>query len=132
MIKYIQKNCTGCRVCEIICSMEHIKKINTGQTRIKYYDKWPRVGRVEFCRQCPKRACIQACPQEALYLSPEGYVQMYRERCIACLECSEACPYGSLPTDGRYPLFCDTCSGLYQCVGWCPQKALKKVGEKNG
>lgn len=129
MIRFIQKSCTGCRVCEIVCSMEHLKRIEPSQARIRYADNWPRVGKVEFCRQCSKQACVQACLEEALFLSPKGFVQIDRSRCTGCLACSEACPYGSLPTDGEAPLFCDTCSGRYQCVQWCPKKALKKVGE---
>ncbi len=132
MIKYKQIDCSGCRICEIVCSMEHFKKIDTSQAYIKYLDNWPQVGKVEFCRQCSKRTCMQACPEEALFVSPEGCVQLDRERCTACLLCSEACPYGDLPTDGEYPLFCDRCGGQFQCVTWCPKKALKKVGEKNG
>jgi len=126
VINYERKDCTGCRICEIVCSMEHFKKIHTKRALIKYDDDWPRVGNVKFCRQCPQRACMQACPEEALYLSPEGVVQLDRKRCVACLLCSAACPFGELPTDGEYPLFCDTCSGQFQCVTWCPRKALKR------
>jgi len=132
MIHYNQKNCTGCRICEIVCSLEHIKKISVSHALIKYDDNWPRIGMVKFCRQCPQRACLQSCPVEALYLSPQGCVLLDRERCTGCFSCSSACPYGDLPTDGLYPLFCDKCSGRYQCITWCPRKALTKVGEKDG
>ena len=27
MIKYDRRACTGCRICEVICSMEHLKEI---------------------------------------------------------------------------------------------------------
>lgn len=131
MIKYIRKNCTGCHICEVICSMEHFGKVDTKSALISYRDDWPQIGTVEFCRQCPKRSCMGACPEDALYLTSENLVALDKEKCIYCLACSDACPFGSLPTDGKNPLYCDTCSGLYQCVKWCPAKALKKVGEKN-
>jgi len=25
-----------------------------------------------------------------------------------------------------FPLICDTCGGRYQCVQWCPTKAVQK------
>lgn len=131
LIQYHQQDCTGCRICEIVCSMEHLKKINVSQAMIRYDDNWPRVGKVKFCRQCPQKSCLQACPSEAISLSPEGSIQLDRERCTACLLCSSACPYGELPTDGHYPLFCDKCGGRFQCVAWCPRKALIKAGEEN-
>jgi anaerobic carbon-monoxide dehydrogenase iron sulfur subunit len=130
VIKFKQEVCIGCRVCETICSMEHFKEINNSKARIRYRDDWPRIGEVLLCRQCPQRLCIKACPEEALLLNNDGYVQIIRDNCTGCMACSEACPYGTLPVEGNYPLYCDTCNGLYQCVQWCPTKALKRVGEK--
>jgi len=132
MIKYQKEACTGCRICEVICSMEHTGKINPKQSCIQYQDDWPHIGKVEFCRQCAKKACIQACPTEALSLDDQGLVMIKNDLCTGCLACSSACPFGTLPTFRSHPLFCDTCRGEYQCVKWCPAKALIKVGENHG
>jgi anaerobic carbon-monoxide dehydrogenase iron sulfur subunit len=131
LIRYIYKNCTGCRICEIICSLEHYKEINTCRALIRYKDDWPKIGRVDFCRQCPKRNCVTACPEDALFVDEGDFVKIDSNKCIGCLACSEACPFGILPLDGNdHPLFCDTCLGKFQCVEWCPTKALKKAGEQ--
>lgn len=129
LIKYQKAACTGCRICEVVCSMHHLGKVNVKEARIQYLDKWPRIGQVVFCQQCAKKACVDACATDALRLSDEGLVILDRELCTGCLDCSEACVFGTLPTNGNYPLFCDTCGGSYECTRWCPTKALTKVGE---
>lgn len=130
MIKYRKEVCTGCRICEIICSVEHTGKINPKEARIQYRDEWFNIGKVVYCRQCAKKACVTACSSGALSINEQERVAIKRELCTGCLACSEACPFGELPTNGEYPLFCDTCSGSYQCTKWCPSKALEKVGDR--
>jgi anaerobic carbon-monoxide dehydrogenase iron sulfur subunit len=132
VIKYIQKKCIGCRICEVVCSLEHCDEMIPSKSRIKYLDNWPEVGRVDFCRQCKKQACMEACSEDALFLTEDGLVQINRDLCTKCLACSEACPFGSLPLENQFPQYCDICKGKYECVTWCPAKALIKVGEKNG
>jgi carbon-monoxide dehydrogenase iron sulfur subunit len=129
LIKYKKELCTGCRICEVVCSMNHLGKINPKEARIQYNDNWPHIGQVNFCRQCAKKACIDACNTGALSLSEDGRVVIDRELCTGCLECSEACIFGVLPSNGSYPLFCDTCDGSYECIKWCPTKALLKVSD---
>jgi len=111
--------------------MEHEGNINIKKARIRYRDDWPRNGKVDFCRNCVAKTCITACKEKALSLDLEGKLVFCLDLCTGCLSCSEACPFGTLPTDGKYPLFCDSCGGIYQCVNWCPTKALSKVGVKH-
>ncbi len=130
LLKFNVDTCTGCRICEIICSLTHFGEINTKVSNIKYKDEWPKVGKIYFCRQCKSRNCIESCPVEgAININSYGLVAINVDKCTGCMRCSEACPFGNLPTDGQFPLFCDTCSGHYKCVEWCPGKALAKGGE---
>lgn len=129
MLVFSKKDCIGCKICEVICSIEHTGKINPKQARIRYGDNWPYIGKVDFCRQCAKKACITACPTGALTLANSKMVTIDYTRCTSCFKCSEVCPFGQLPDDGKYPLFCDQCQGKYQCSTWCPTKALRKAGE---
>jgi Fe-S-cluster-containing hydrogenase component 2 len=70
---------------------------------------------------------MDACPEGAL--SWNSYLQIDEEKCTGCLLCKDACPYGGIQTENskKYPFFCDTCQGEFQCVKWCPTKAVIKV-----
>ncbi|WP_169734761.1 4Fe-4S dicluster domain-containing protein [Desulfitibacter alkalitolerans] len=129
MLKFSKDKCVGCSICEVICSMEHEGKINTKKARIRYRDDWPQTGKVEVCRNCGAKPCIKVCQENALDLDGDNNLAFKQEACTGCLDCSTACPFGELPTDGQYPLFCDRCNGAYQCINWCPTKALTKAGE---
>lgn len=129
MLKFSKNKCIGCSICEVICSMEHEGKVNAKKARIRYRDDWPHIGKVEFCRNCAAKPCIDACKENALTMDINKDLVFNIEACTGCLNCSTVCPFGELPTDGQYPLFCDRCNGAYQCINWCPTKALTKAGE---
>ncbi len=130
MLKYDKELCTGCRLCEVICSFNRFQIIAPRQSFIQYVDNWPQVGFIDFCRQCKGQKCIEACPQEdALFVNEHSMVELNHAACTKCLECSELCPFGELPVNGGYPLFCDTCLGEYSCVKWCPTRALSRGDE---
>jgi pyruvate formate lyase activating enzyme len=46
------------------------------------------------------RDCLQACPENALTLTPQG-IRISRERCTACGACEKACPAAALEVIGR-------------------------------
>ncbi len=46
------------------------------------------------------RDCLQACPENALELTPDG-MRIHRERCTACGLCEEACPAAALEIVGK-------------------------------
>ena len=46
------------------------------------------------------RDCLQACPEDALTLTPQG-MRINRERCTACGACEKACPAAALEVIGR-------------------------------
>ncbi|WP_157834934.1 4Fe-4S dicluster domain-containing protein [Desulfofalx alkaliphila] len=128
MLVIRDKLCTGCRLCEQICSMEHHREVNPHLARIKIESKWPAEEKIIVCRQCKTQNCVKACPQKAL--SFDGYVKLDEKACDGCGQCLEACPFGynlRNKNTGK-PVFCDTCSGNYSCVSWCPAKAIRKGG----
>ena len=129
--------CSGCRKCEIACSLFHENRIWPEASRIRVFMLVPGVEFPHFCAQCEDYPCVEACPARALSISPKtGAVLVDKEKCTGCAQCIDACP-GRVPhthpTQG-YILTCDLCDGDPQCVKVCQEggwNALKIVPRKN-
>jgi carbon-monoxide dehydrogenase iron sulfur subunit len=131
----VQKNilidpgsCTGCRMCELVCSLVKEKETNPAKARIycEFYMmeglRFPRV-----CVNCLEPACIEACPTGALYKDETtGYTMFNRDDCTMCEACVEACPYGAIRVspDGEI-IKCDLCGGDPECVKVCETRAIR-------
>ena len=48
------------------------------------------------CNQCSQAPCIEICPVGALHKRPDGIVDIRPELCIGCKACMQACPYDAL------------------------------------
>jgi anaerobic carbon-monoxide dehydrogenase iron sulfur subunit len=117
------ERCTGCTSCMLACSFAkagthamHLSRIRISRDE-EIAEFQPKV-----CRQCRARACIAACPVNALTLSRETEaVLLEAELCIGCEACVAACPYDALrmDTERRLPLVCDLCGGSPSCVEAC-------------
>lgn len=121
--------CAGCRVCEVICADMHENVVSPKLSRITIIN--PGVLEEKpvpvVCRQCQEAKCAQNCPTEALYYDEKAkMVAFNKEKCVACGNCAEACPYGAIllhPETGM-PLKCDLCGGNPACVKHCTAQAL--------
>ena len=121
--KITAKECVGCRICELVCSLRHFEAINPRRARIRVYRLEDR-DRIETCRFCTDPECVKACPTGAMHLE-EGRAVHDREKCVLCGSCLEACPIpGSLQIFEDELLKCDLCGGDPQCVKFCPTDAL--------
>jgi len=93
----------------------------------------------KMCNHCEKPVCTQVCPKGATFKIPDGAVLVDEDRCIGCLYCKQACPYGArylkpIPTrpDGvsRVAGKCTWCwhrlvkGQTPACVDICPKEAL--------
>ena len=119
--------CTGCRICELVCSFTHHTIFNPSLSRIKVTtDESALIDFPGTCRHCADPTCVRVCPAQAISRNNEGVNRIDAERCVGCGECVAACPYGaiSIPLGEKVPISCDLCGGEPQCVKYCPRGVL--------
>jgi len=128
--------CTGCKVCELICSLHHEDEINPMKSRINIMS-WEVEG-IDIpmiCQQCEDAPCQTVCPTRAIYLNEEtGALLIDDAKCIGCRMCLSACPFGapSVLPDTKKVVKCDLCSGEPQCVEFCEPRALQYMSAAKG
>ena len=122
---WIKRNyelCSGCRRCEIACSLFHEGEIWPEASRVRVFMFIPGVEVPHLCFQCKDYPCVEACPAEALSVDEKtGAVKVEVSKCTACGVCVEACP-GRVPhlhPNGNYMVICDLCNGQPKCVEAC-------------
>ncbi len=125
------QKCTGCRLCEMVCSVKHTGCSNPSRARI-HVVKWESQG-IEFpmaCQQCEDAPCMAVCPKEALKRDEKlGRVVVDYEACIGCKLCVAACPFGGMGIDvvAKQVVKCDLCEGEPLCAGFCQPQAITYV-----
>jgi Fe-S-cluster-containing hydrogenase component 2 len=124
------QECIGCRACEMACAFTHGKDGQVAASRCQTLT----VGADEYvpmmCLQCDHAACVQSCPVSALTMNEATRtVIVDNERCIRCMACVVACPFGNMHFDPSRSLIhkCDLCAGCGdypRCAMFCPTKCL--------
>lgn len=84
------------------------------------------------CNHCDAAPCIEICPVTALHKRADGIVDLDRDACIGCKACMQACPYDALylNDDTGTAEKCHYCAhrselGLEPaCVVVCPEHAI--------
>ena len=123
----IPKNCTGCRTCELACSMTKGNAGALGHSRINIRPAGGEKYIQLTCLQCVEAACVKVCPTQALLRDAEtGAIEVKGSHCIGCSLCEAACPFGHIHFDrtAGVPLKCDLCGGTPACVAACHYGAL--------
>lgn len=120
-------NCTGCRICEMICTFTHDKVFNALKARIRVTGIEPFKAFPTTCQQCIKPKCADNCPTDAITRDADGVVRIDESLCSGCEVCIKDCPFGaiSLHPDKGVAIKCDLCGGDPMCVKWCPREVLK-------
>lgn len=116
------KRCSGCKACELVCSLAKLMENNPTKGAIRINGEFPIPGvyHVNFCDQCGD--CSNICPTSALFFD-KGIVKLNKELCTECGLCFEVCPKKVLfmDVDSRLPLKCDWCG---DCSVVCPHGAI--------
>jgi Fe-S-cluster-containing hydrogenase component 2 len=121
--------CTGCRTCELACSM------------VKFGTYMPTLSHVQvtvesdglraqphICEQCEDPPCWRACPFDAFKRDEKTKaVLIVPEKCTGCRNCVIACPVNAIQFNevAHKAVKCDLCFDDPQCVKTCPTRALE-------
>jgi len=104
-----------------------VKYVETGT-----YPDTRRHFQVTRCNHCANPPCVRICPVQAMYQRDDGIVEFDPSLCIGCKACMQACPYDAIyidPEDGTAAK-CHYCAhrtdiGLEPaCVVVCPEHAI--------
>jgi Fe-S-cluster-containing dehydrogenase component/formate-dependent nitrite reductase membrane component NrfD len=84
------------------------------------------------CNHCADAPCVKVCPTTAMFKRADGIVDFDTSRCIGCKACIQACPYDAIYIDPEEHVAekCNFCSHrvdkglLPACVVVCPTESL--------
>jgi Fe-S-cluster-containing hydrogenase component 2 len=125
--------CSGCRICEKMCALQHEKKYNEAYSRIQVYQFYPGPIDVPIvCQYCDDRPCVSACPTGALTYDGDVFQMIVKEAlCTSCELCNQACIAAGRggcitfhPQKGIAQI-CDFCGGDPRCAKFCPSDTLR-------
>jgi carbon-monoxide dehydrogenase iron sulfur subunit len=131
MILIDYTKCTGCRLCETVCSVVNNGSCNPERARVKVVRwEWEGLQIPTLCLQCDSPACVGVCPVKALSRDSDlGCVKLDSSICIGCKLCLQTCPFGAISYDfmKKEVVKCEFCAGDPACVKFCETKALQFV-----
>ena len=113
-----RKKCTGCHLCEHVCSLFHLGVINTEKSaiRIQKDDLNTSMNTPLVCRQCKDMKCLKG-EDVAENLEKEQFLWQKAR--------AGRCPFDSLGVFDQDAYHCDLCGGHPQCVSVCTSEAIR-------
>jgi len=112
------EKCTGCHLCELVCSLFHLGIINPEKSAIRILkdDLNTSMNTPVVCRQCKEMQCLDG----------EGVTEaLAKQQFLWVKERAERCPFDSLNVLGQDAYHCDLCSGHPQCIRVCTSEAIR-------
>lgn len=123
------EKCTGCRICEMVCSLKKEGVVNPSRSRIHVVHWEEKAIEIPIvCQQCETPLCLIVCPVNACSRDEElDRIKIDYDMCIGCKMCLVACPFGSTCFDpiAQKVINCDLCQGDPECVKFCETKAIE-------
>ena len=128
--------CIGCHACEAACPEcgDHAAIPRVFVDLIRPEETLQTLPTI--CMHCKDAPCARSCPTHPITIAPNGTVlTAQKERCIACANCTYACPFGIplIDVDRKLMVKCDLCYERTQtgrppmCASVCPTQALRWV-----
>lgn len=116
-MKVQREKCTGCHLCEMVCSLFHLQVINPSKSAIRILkdDLGTSLHRPLVCRQCKKMKCLEH--EDADERAEISRFVWSRERAAAC-------PFDGLNVFEEAAYHCNLCKGDPQCVSVCTTGAI--------
>ncbi|GIV58026.1 MAG: 4Fe-4S ferredoxin [Rhodothermaceae bacterium] len=104
-----------------------VKYVETG-----VYPNVRRHFQVTRCNHCANPPCVRICPVTAMYQRADGIVEFDPDVCIGCKACLQACPYDAIYVDPETGTAakCHFCAHRIEvgqepaCVVVCPEHAI--------
>ena len=104
-----------------------VKTVETGR-----YPDTRRHFQVTRCNHCANPPCVRICPVTAMYQRADGIVEFDASVCIGCKACMQACPYDAIYIDPETHTAakCHFCAHRVEvglepaCVVVCPEHAI--------
>jgi Fe-S-cluster-containing dehydrogenase component/formate-dependent nitrite reductase membrane component NrfD len=104
-----------------------VKYVETGA-----FPNTRRHFQVTRCNQCEHPPCVYICPVTAMYQREDGIVEFDQDVCIGCRACMAACPYDAIYIDPEThsAAKCHFCAHRIElslqpaCVVVCPEEAI--------
>lgn len=97
-----------------------------------FFPEVRRTFSVLRCNHCEDPPCVEICPVTALFQRDDGIVDFDRDLCIGCKACMQACPYDALyiHPDRNTAEKCNFCAHRVEiqleppCATVCPAEAI--------
>jgi Fe-S-cluster-containing dehydrogenase component/formate-dependent nitrite reductase membrane component NrfD len=108
-------------------SRTYVKSVDSG-----VFPEAHRSFQVTRCNMCADAPCVAACPTSAMFQRRDGIVDFDKRACIGCKACMAACPYDAIfinPEDHSAEK-CNFCAHRLEvglepaCVVVCPVEAI--------
>ncbi|MFC2056195.1 4Fe-4S binding protein [Chloroflexota bacterium] len=116
-----KSKCSGCHLCELVCSVHHFGVANPEKAAIRIYkdDLNTSLNTPKVCLQCVngKMRCLKGFPNST---NPD----IARKSFLWDRACLEFCPYDAIFPYENSALHCNLCDGQPRCVEYCTPRAI--------
>lgn len=121
--------CTGCGICQLVCSQRLLGGYNPHRALLRITHSHENLyHQPVVCNQCRNAYCANVCPVGAIVRNEAtGAMEVEHDTCVGCNLCQRYCPIGvvGVDLDLKKSVKCDLCQGDPQCVAACPTGALE-------